>query len=79
MLRLVLDLWISGSQVTLPAGAGEVTAKVSKVKSLMGEACSATPNTFQHVPTRSNKSSIFKLFMDFMAPGHEDARSDQIV
>ena len=42
MLRLVLDLWISGSQVTLPAGAGEVTAKVSKVKSVKGEAWSAS-------------------------------------
>ena len=37
-------IWIS-SQVTLPAGAGEVTAKVSKVKSVKGEACSATSNT----------------------------------
>ena len=41
LLRLVgsgsgIRIW---SQVTLPAGAGEVTAKVSKVKSVKGEAC----------------------------------------
>eukprot|EP00435_Cladocopium_sp_Y103_P042704 s724_g11.t2 len=32
------DACVSGSNVTLPAGAGEVTAKVSKVKSVKGEA-----------------------------------------
>jgi len=32
------DACVSGSNVTLPVGAGEVTAKISKVKSLKGEA-----------------------------------------